>query len=166
MNNIVLNIKNKIKDDKVIVACSTGVDSCVLLNLCLGALNKEQIIVAHVNHGVRIESKDEEEYINKQVDISYKDCLIAKEEERVVCNLKKFNELEKTIQKRFCFKKKHKKNSFSNLLSPSIGVSGAPIKSDESDWSDNAQHQGDHLQASLGHAMRVTSFNPESASTL
>ena len=63
MNNIVLNIKNKIKDNKVIVACSTGVDSCVLLNLCLSALNKEQIIVAHVNHGVRIESKDEEEYI-------------------------------------------------------------------------------------------------------
>ena len=63
MNNIVLNIKNKIKDNKVIVACSTGVDSCVLLNLCLSALNKEQIIVAHVNHGVRIESKEEEEYI-------------------------------------------------------------------------------------------------------
>ena len=64
MNNIVLNIKNKIKDDKVIVACSTGVDSCVLLNLCLNALSKEQIIVAHVNHGVREKSKEEEEYIN------------------------------------------------------------------------------------------------------
>lgn len=63
MNNIVLDIKNKIKDNKVIVACSTGVDSCVLLDLCLKAIDKNQIIVAHVNHGVRSESKIEEEYI-------------------------------------------------------------------------------------------------------
>lgn len=63
MNNIVSNIKNKSKDDKVIVACSTGVDSCVLLNLCLKALSNNQIIVAHVNHGVRLESNEEETYI-------------------------------------------------------------------------------------------------------
>ena len=63
MENIILNIKNKIKDDIVVVACSTGVDSCVLLNLCMKALNKEQIVIAHVNHGVRVESNREEEYI-------------------------------------------------------------------------------------------------------
>ncbi|MBQ8299973.1 MAG: tRNA lysidine(34) synthetase TilS [Clostridia bacterium] len=56
-------------------------------------------VINNINRMSEIIS-DEEEYINKQVDISYKDCLIAKEEERVVCNLKKFNELEKTIQKR------------------------------------------------------------------
>ena len=60
MNNIILNIKNKIKDSKVIVACSTGVDSCVLLDLCIKALDKSQIIIAHVNHGVRKESEIEE----------------------------------------------------------------------------------------------------------
>lgn len=63
MNNIVLNIKNKIKDEKVIVACSTGVDSCVLLDLCLKALSNKQVVVAHVNHGMRKESEIEEEYI-------------------------------------------------------------------------------------------------------
>ena len=63
MNNIILNIKNKIKDSKVIVACSTGVDSCVLLDLCIKALDKSQIIIAHVNHGVRKESEIEESYI-------------------------------------------------------------------------------------------------------
>lgn len=56
-------------------------------------------VVNNINRMSEIIS-DEEEYINKQVDISYKDCLIAEEDERVVCNLKKFNELENTIQKR------------------------------------------------------------------
>ena len=65
MNNIVLDIKTRVLNEKVIVACSTGVDSCVLLDLSMKALKKEQIIVAHVNHGVRDESKVEEEYINE-----------------------------------------------------------------------------------------------------
>lgn len=56
-------------------------------------------VVNNINRMSEIIS-DEEEYINKQVDISYKDCLIAEEDGRVVCNLKKFNELENTIQKR------------------------------------------------------------------
>ena len=56
-------------------------------------------VVNNINRMSEIIS-DEEEYINKQVEISYKDCLIAEEEGRVVCNLKKFNELENTIQKR------------------------------------------------------------------
>lgn len=56
-------------------------------------------VVNNINRMSEIIS-DEEEYINKQVDISYKDCLITEEDERVVCNLKKFNELENTIQKR------------------------------------------------------------------
>ena len=63
MNNIINNITNKIKDQKVIIACSTGVDSCVLLDLCMKAIPNERIIVAHVNHGVREESKEEESYI-------------------------------------------------------------------------------------------------------
>ena len=63
MENVILNIRNKIKDDIVVVACSTGVDSCVLLDLCLKSLDKTQIVVAHVNHGVRKASDVEEEYI-------------------------------------------------------------------------------------------------------
>lgn len=63
MNNIILNIKNKIKDNYCIIACSTGVDSCVLLNLCLSALDHNKIIIAHCNHGVRTESNIEEQYI-------------------------------------------------------------------------------------------------------
>lgn len=65
MNNIISNIKNKVKNQKVIIACSTGVDSCVLLDLCMKALPNEQLIVAHVNHGVRDESKEEENYIKE-----------------------------------------------------------------------------------------------------
>ena len=65
MNNVILNLKNKIKDEYVVIACSTGIDSCVLLNLCMNALNNNQIIIAHCNHGVRLESNIEEEYIRK-----------------------------------------------------------------------------------------------------
>lgn len=54
-----LNISNQ----KVVVAVSTGVDSMTLLNL----LEKLDciIIVAHVNHGVREQSKDEEKFISE-----------------------------------------------------------------------------------------------------
>lgn len=56
-------------------------------------------VVNNINRMSEIIS-DEEEYINNQVDISYEECLIAEEEGRVVCSLKRFNELETTIQKR------------------------------------------------------------------
>lgn len=78
MNNIVQNIKNKINDSKVIVACSTGVDSCVLLDLCLKALNKNQIIIAHVNHGVRVESIEEESYIKKFAEDNNIECIVER----------------------------------------------------------------------------------------
>lgn len=56
-------------------------------------------VVNNINRMSEIIS-DEEEYINNQVDISYEECLIAEEDGRVVCSLKRFNELETTIQKR------------------------------------------------------------------
>ena len=42
----------------------------------------------------------EEEYIKRQVNIAYEDTLIAEEEGRNVCNLKKFNQYDEVIQKR------------------------------------------------------------------
>lgn len=65
MKQIIDNIKNQVKDNLVIIACSTGPDSMVLLDLCLKALNKDQIIVAHVNHNVRDESIDEYNFIKE-----------------------------------------------------------------------------------------------------
>ncbi len=47
---------------------------------------------------------DEEEYIKKQVDFAYKDTLIAEEDGRVLCNLKKFNIYDKVIQRRLIIK--------------------------------------------------------------
>lgn len=63
MQQILTKIKAKIKTSKVIVTCSTGVDSSVLLEICLKALNKEQIIVAFVNHKMRSEADLEEAYL-------------------------------------------------------------------------------------------------------
>lgn len=63
MLKIIENIKQTIKDEKIIIACSTGSDSMCLLNLVTKALKKEQIIIAHVNHNIRTQSQQEEEFI-------------------------------------------------------------------------------------------------------
>lgn len=74
MKNLIEEIKNLVNSDSVVIACSTGIDSMVLLDLCLLALPKDQINVAHVNHGLREESKEEEKYIvkfSKEQNINY-----------------------------------------------------------------------------------------------
>lgn len=63
MNKIIDDLKLNISNQKVIVTCSTGVDSMVLLDLTLKSIAKENIIVAHVNHNKRIESKEEQAYL-------------------------------------------------------------------------------------------------------
>lgn len=47
----------------LVVAVSTGVDSMVLLNVLQVLLDASQIIVAHVNHHLRKQSEEEEQYI-------------------------------------------------------------------------------------------------------
>ena len=54
-----------LKNKKVLVACSTGIDSMVLLDLCLSYLNKENVGIAHINHKKRIESEQEEQFIKE-----------------------------------------------------------------------------------------------------
>lgn len=57
-----INKHNLIDKDKyVVVSCSTGVDSSVLLDI-LYKLNYK-IVIAHINHNVRIESYDEMAYL-------------------------------------------------------------------------------------------------------
>lgn len=65
MEKIVQNIKNEIGNNKVVACISTGPDSMVLLTLLEQALNKNQIIVAHVNHNVRRQSIEEEAFIKE-----------------------------------------------------------------------------------------------------
>lgn len=65
MNEVINKIKNLVKDNIVVVACSTGADSMCLLNLCEKALNKEQIVICHVNHKVREQSEIEEIYLKE-----------------------------------------------------------------------------------------------------
>lgn len=49
----------------VVVAVSTGVDSMVLLTALKDLLPATQIVVAHVNHHLRAQSKAEEEYLRE-----------------------------------------------------------------------------------------------------
>ena len=66
------------ENDKIIVGVSGGPDSMALLNVLL-EIKKEKIInfdivVCHVNHGIRIEAEEEEEYVSnfcKQYDIPF-----------------------------------------------------------------------------------------------
>ena len=71
-------IKEKLNNKKVLLACSTGVDSMVLLDLLLKHANNCQIIISHINHQKRKQSILEEEYIIKYC-----------EEKKIKCYVKK-----------------------------------------------------------------------------
>ncbi|MBP5550876.1 MAG: tRNA lysidine(34) synthetase TilS [Bacilli bacterium] len=53
-----------INSSTVVIGVSTGVDSMVLLDL-ISKYTTASIVIAHVNHGKRVESTKEEEYIKK-----------------------------------------------------------------------------------------------------
>lgn len=69
MNKRLLNVIQKmnitLKKQNILIACSTGVDSTVLLDLCLKVKTINKIVVAHINHQKRKESDLEEEYIKE-----------------------------------------------------------------------------------------------------
>ena len=67
MQKVLEFINNNVKNnDSVVVACSYGPDSMALLNILVNdKLKNLKIIVAHVNHNVRQESKIEEENLKK-----------------------------------------------------------------------------------------------------
>ena len=58
------NLKEVLNDQTVVLAVSTGVDSMVLLDFVEKSTNAK-IIVAHVNHHRRIESNDEQAFIEE-----------------------------------------------------------------------------------------------------
>ncbi len=60
-----LNKNILVKNDKLIVAVSGGVDSVVLLDLITKNTNSKNIIIVHINHGLRKESLDEAIFVEK-----------------------------------------------------------------------------------------------------
>lgn len=71
-------IKEKLNNKKVLLACSTGVDSMVLLDLLLKHTNNCQIIISHINHQKRTQSILEEEYIIKYCEEKNIKCYVKK----------------------------------------------------------------------------------------
>jgi tRNA(ile)-lysidine synthetase len=63
--SIMDDIKSKLNDKKILIACSTGVDSMVLLDILMKTLQANQIVVANINHQKRIQSDMEEAFIQK-----------------------------------------------------------------------------------------------------
>ena len=61
MDNVINVLKN-IKDENIVIGVSAGPDSMALLDLTKKITNKN-IICAHINHNVRIESNEEETYL-------------------------------------------------------------------------------------------------------
>ena len=53
--------------DRIVIGCSTGPDSMALLDMLMKVREKYQLslIVAHVNHNVRKESQEEEQFLKK-----------------------------------------------------------------------------------------------------
>lgn len=63
INLVIEELKTLLSNKKVMLACSTGVDSMVLLDLLEKTLNNDNLIIAHVNHKKRAQSDVEEEFI-------------------------------------------------------------------------------------------------------
>lgn len=63
MENILKEQFSCLTTKKVLIACSTGIDSMALLEISLTLLDKENIAVVHVHHNKRAQSDRELEYI-------------------------------------------------------------------------------------------------------
>ena len=50
----------------LVVAVSTGVDSMALLHVLGSLLSADQLVVAHVNHHLRAQSQQEEQFLRQQ----------------------------------------------------------------------------------------------------
>ncbi len=97
--------KLEIKNEKyLIVGCSSGPDSMALLHLLKNNTNKN-IVCAHINHNVRKESDEEEEYLKnycKDNNIIFESTTLTKYTERNFENearKKRYNFYEKIINK-------------------------------------------------------------------
>lgn len=62
MNQEIIKKINDIKDEYIIVGVSSGPDSMALLHMLINNVNKK-IVCTHINHNVRKESKEEEQYL-------------------------------------------------------------------------------------------------------
>lgn len=62
-NQLINSLNGSLNNQKIIIACSTGVDSMVLLDVLLKSIDSSNIIVAHVNHQKREQSMTEEKFI-------------------------------------------------------------------------------------------------------
>lgn len=63
--SIMDSIKSKLNNEKILIACSTGVDSMVLLDLLMKTIDLNNIVVVNINHQKRLEADTEEEFIKK-----------------------------------------------------------------------------------------------------
>ena len=78
INLVIEKLKQTLKLQKVLLACSTGVDSMVLLDLLRKSLDASQIVIAHVNHQRRSESAIEETYILSYAKQNHINCYTTK----------------------------------------------------------------------------------------
>lgn len=63
MEKIIIERFSLLKDKKVLIACSTGIDSMALLDMAVKLLDNRHIGIIHIHHNRRIESDQEEEFI-------------------------------------------------------------------------------------------------------
>ena len=78
MEKILETLKTKLNNQKVLIACSTGVDSMVLLTLAEKALGANNIVIAHVNHQKREQSKEEEKFIKEYAKNKNIECYVKR----------------------------------------------------------------------------------------
>ena len=64
MNQDIINKINNLLDEYIIIGVSVGPDSMALLHMSIKNINKK-IVCVHINHNVRKQSNEEEQYLKK-----------------------------------------------------------------------------------------------------
>lgn len=121
MDQVYNFLKNKLsQDDTIIVAVSGGPDSMALLHILLKlqSIKYIKIVVAHVNHNVRIESEQEKEFVFNYCNLNHLSFEYMKIEEY---ENHKFSEADARKKRYEFFKKVMKKYSSKYLLTAHHG---------------------------------------------
>jgi tRNA(Ile)-lysidine synthetase-like protein len=135
MQQVIESLEKHIKNEKVLVAVSTGIDSSVLLDLLLN--NKDrlgiEVIVAHVNHQKREQSKEEEKYIREYCTMKKIKCYVKVLPKMELSNfqewarnerLKFFTEVAETENIRYILFAHHSRDNLETILMRFLRSSG------------------------------------------
>lgn len=92
MKKSITFLNKYIDNETIVIGVSGGPDSMALLDIIINNFKKTKIIVAHVNHNVREESRKEQKFVKEYClnhNVFYEDIILPKEKKVSEANLRK-----------------------------------------------------------------------------